>query len=50
MFSFFSFKKKVYLIKFFDKNMISMKQKLHGPLKIFKLLGKQLIDVEKQFS
>ena len=31
----------------FDKYMNSMKQKLHGPLKIFKLLGKRFIDVEK---
>ena len=32
----------------FDKDMNSMKQKLHGHhLKIFKLLGKRLIDVEK---
>ena len=34
----------------FDKNMNSMKQNLHGPFKNFKLLGKQLIDVEKNFN
>ena len=30
----------------FDKDMNSMK--LHRPLKIFKLLGKQLVDFEKK--
>ena len=34
----------------FDKYMNLMKQKLHGPFKGFKLLGKRLIDVGKQFS
>ena len=31
----------------FDKDMNSMKQKLHRPFKNIKLLGKRLIDVEK---
>ena len=31
----------------FDKDMISIKQKLHGPFKNIKLLGKRLIDVGK---
>ena len=34
----------------FDKNMNSMRRSYMDHLKIFKLLGKQLIDVEKQFS